>query len=439
MEDVQVNVGDKDFGSDDGLGQVNRLLALLVYAEYPGDAMWRYQITCDLLTRGALACAKNDVPDMASEAWLAAAIKILEMEYSFGFDNRHTFSPKEQTKIATMFLPVANALIDWVDAIRKRDAIDQECDWQSIMCVPETPEYAIFSKLGDSEDRPNIGRLKSVLFKENERCEIVYNPLLFKQIAHGLEIEEDAIDFDEPRANMDIQECNVVISELYKYRAIREGRMGEKVPSLSGKSFQEIFDDLSGINDEHVEQIQQERAKQDFEIDEMGNQLDAEMFSPIFNNFKQKRTIMYDVFISHAHADKKLIVESLVKRLRELNISVWYDTNKIKWGDNIAEQINYGLDTCRFGIVIISPEFLGRNWTEFELSTLLQKQNERGKKVVLPLLYKLSVKKMVKLYPELKNIQAQCINGKRDINDIVITFAGILINDLKSREKHLNE
>ena len=148
---------------------------------------------------------------------------------------------------------------------------------------------------------------------------------------------------------------------------------------------------------------------------------------------------MYDVFISHAHADKKLIVGSLVKRLRELNISVWYDTNKIKWGDNIAEQINHGLNTCRFGIVIISPEFLGRNWTEFELSTLLQKQNEMGKKVVLPLLYKLSVKKMVKQYPELKNIQAQYINGKRDINDVVITFAGILINDLKSREKYLNE
>lgn len=103
----------------------------------------------------------------------------------------------------------------------------------------------------------------------------------------------------------------------------------------------------------------------------------------------------YDVFVSHAHANKASFVDSLEAGLRELlKINVWYDTNEIDWGDSLKSQIANGLKQCRFGIVVISPEFLGREWTEKELNELLQRQNERGQKTVLPLLYNLTVDDM---------------------------------------------
>ena len=42
----------------------------------------------------------------------------------------------------------------------------------------------------------------------------------------------------------------------------------------------------------------------------------------------------YDVFISHANANKGEFVNALEMSLQRLGISIWYDANKIDWGDN---------------------------------------------------------------------------------------------------------
>ena len=94
-------------------------------------------------------------------------------------------------------------------------------------------------------------------------------------------------------------------------------------------------------------------------------------------------------------------------------------------------QIANGLKKCRFGIVVVSPEFLGREWTEKELNELLQRQNEAGEKVILPLLYKLTISDMKKQYPQLADFQARIIAPDDDVRDIVIDFARVLIRALK--------
>ena len=139
----------------------------------------------------------------------------------------------------------------------------------------------------------------------------------------------------------------------------------------------------------------------------------------------------FDVFVSHANDNKEEFVNALTAALSRLGISIWYDANILDWGDNWKLQIVNGLKKCRFGIVVVSPEFLGREWTEKELNELLQRQNEAGEKVILPLLYKLTISDMKKQYPQLADFQARIIAPDDDVRDIVIDFARILIRALK--------
>ena len=140
----------------------------------------------------------------------------------------------------------------------------------------------------------------------------------------------------------------------------------------------------------------------------------------------------YDVFVSHANANKQSFVDSLYDQLNRLRIRIWYDSTEIDWGDGLKEKIQEGLAKCRFGIVILSPEFIGRKWTNQELTELLTRQNESHEKVVLPLLYNLTVDQMKEKYPVLENIKAREVRSGEDAKDVVIDFARILIRALKN-------
>ena len=139
----------------------------------------------------------------------------------------------------------------------------------------------------------------------------------------------------------------------------------------------------------------------------------------------------YDVFVSHANANKQSFVDSLYDQLNRLRIRIWYDSTEIDWGDGLKEKIQEGLSKCRFGIVILSPEFIDRKWTNQELTELLTRQNESHEKVVLPLLYNLTVDQMKEQYPILGNIKAREVRSGEDAKDVVIDFARILIRALR--------
>lgn len=113
----------------------------------------------------------------------------------------------------------------------------------------------------------------------------------------------------------------------------------------------------------------------------------------------------YDVFISHASKDKKKYVDKLVENLKSRNISLFYDADSIAWGDSITEKIDEGLANCKLAVVVISKNYFGRNWTEYELKKLLTRQNSEGKKIIRPILYGVSKKEFVKHYPSLEDIK----------------------------------
>ncbi|MHA7775979.1 toll/interleukin-1 receptor domain-containing protein [Roseibium sp. M-1] len=89
-----------------------------------------------------------------------------------------------------------------------------------------------------------------------------------------------------------------------------------------------------------------------------------------------------DVFISHASPDKATFVRPLAEALRKLGVAVWYDEFSLQLGDSISQQIDLGIANSRFGIVIVSPAFISRNWTKHELRSLVSREVDQDVRII---------------------------------------------------------
>lgn len=91
----------------------------------------------------------------------------------------------------------------------------------------------------------------------------------------------------------------------------------------------------------------------------------------------------YDVFISHATEDKESFANELYRILtEEYGFKVWYDAVAMKWGDSLRTQIDNGLKTSKFGIVILSKHYISKGWTKYELDGLFQREMSEGKTIL---------------------------------------------------------
>lgn len=145
-------------------------------------------------------------------------------------------------------------------------------------------------------------------------------------------------------------------------------------------------------------------------IDEQKSQLDF----LINQNYSSKQTTQnidndknkkYDFFISHASEDKNDIVRDLADSLKNNGFEVWYDEFELKIGDSLRKKIDTGLRNSRFGIVIISPYFVKKNWTEYELNGMVAREMN-GHKVILPIWHKISKDEVLEFSPSLADKMA---------------------------------
>ena len=70
------------------------------------------------------------------------------------------------------------------------------------------------------------------------------------------------------------------------------------------------------------------------------------------------------------------IVRPLAKALVEKGVKVWYDEFEMKIGDSLRRKIDKGLANSRFGIVVISKDFIQKGWTNYELDGIITKAVE---------------------------------------------------------------
>ena len=94
----------------------------------------------------------------------------------------------------------------------------------------------------------------------------------------------------------------------------------------------------------------------------------------------------YDLFICHASEDKPAIVEPLADALRAAGYSAWYDAAELRWGDSLSGKINEGLRRSRYVLVVLSPNFMSKNWPRRELDASIGHEASAGQVRVLPLL-----------------------------------------------------
>lgn len=109
----------------------------------------------------------------------------------------------------------------------------------------------------------------------------------------------------------------------------------------------------------------------------------------------------YDFFISHASEDKQSFVRALADKLVGLGYRVWLDELTLTLGDSLRGSIDKGLGVSRYGIVVLSPNFIKKNWTKGELDGLFALENSSGKKRILPVWHNITKEEVEAFSPML--------------------------------------
>lgn len=115
---------------------------------------------------------------------------------------------------------------------------------------------------------------------------------------------------------------------------------------------------------------------------------------------KDAQTTDWDLFISHASEDKDEIARPLADKFIEHGLKVWFDEYTLTVGDSLRRSIDQGLAGCRFGVVILSPHFLQKEWTQKELDGLVAR-DDGSEKRILPVWHNVSRNEVVSFSPPL--------------------------------------
>jgi len=127
--------------------------------------------------------------------------------------------------------------------------------------------------------------------------------------------------------------------------------------------------------------------------------------------------VLHDVFISHASEDKDAFVRPLAERLRAEHIEVWYDEFSLRVGDSLRSSIDRGLAQSRFGIVVMSPRFFKKQWSQWELDGLVARQLGTNEAVILPIWLDVGRDDVLSYSPPLADKLA--INANTGIEEVV--------------------
>lgn len=95
----------------------------------------------------------------------------------------------------------------------------------------------------------------------------------------------------------------------------------------------------------------------------------------------------------------------LAIELRKYGLRIWLDKFVLKVGDSLREKIDEGLIHSRFGIVILSLAFFGKNWPKKELNGLFAREIS-GTGHILPVWHGLTDADVVRWSPMLTDRMA---------------------------------
>lgn len=135
---------------------------------------------------------------------------------------------------------------------------------------------------------------------------------------------------------------------------------------------------------------------------------------------------IHDVFISHASEDKDEFVRPLANALISQGLKVWYDEMTLRIGDSLRQKIDKGLANSRVGLVILSPSFIKKGWTNYELDGIVTR-TVSGEQVLLPIWHNITKQQVVDYSPSLADKVARS-TATHTIDEIANEIAELLQN-----------
>ena len=132
----------------------------------------------------------------------------------------------------------------------------------------------------------------------------------------------------------------------------------------------------------------------------------------------------YDVFISHASEDKDSIVRPLANALVSEGLKVWYDEFSLRIGDSLRQKIDKGLAMSRVGLVVLSPAFIGKGWTNYELDGIVTR-TVSGEQILLPIWHGITKQQVISFSPSLADKVARS-TATHTVEEIASEIAQLL-------------
>ncbi len=145
----------------------------------------------------------------------------------------------------------------------------------------------------------------------------------------------------------------------------------------------------------------------------------------------------FDVFISYANEDKEAVAKPLVQTLRDQGYTVWFDEHVLKVGDNLRREIDKGLSSCRYGIVIFSHNFFAKEWPQRELDALASREARGEVKVILPVWHGIDHDDMLKYSPMLADRLG--VSTARGIGEVAKKIVDVLGEISRTPRTQLSE
>lgn len=124
---------------------------------------------------------------------------------------------------------------------------------------------------------------------------------------------------------------------------------------------------------------------------------------------------LYDVFILHAYQSNSTFTNQLALELKRNGLMIWYSGFELKMSNSIAQNVSTALAEAHYGIIVISPPYLRKQWAMRELKTIFGKEKNRPR--LLPVLHRVSASSLQRQVPQLN--ERYTFSSDHDLQRIV--------------------
>lgn len=239
------------------------------------------------------------------------------------------------------------------------------------------------------------------------------------------------------RKQAEIAKIQTKKASLYKTLAIKDGQLQKLKQDLIKEEERErkkqaVIDDrerkkiVDLSKKQQKEQLDYQRRLQ-AEIKSTANLAASVKKQVVFQEVSHVEPVKYDLFISHASEDKEDFVRPLAETLENIGVKVWYDEFTLKVGDSLRKRIDQGLVNSRFGTVILSTAFCSKNWTQYELDSMVAREMN-GHKMILPIWHRITKDEVMKFSPALAD-KVALNTSMQSIEEIAGQLAEVILDD----------